>query len=222
MQNEDIKHKHPAFGQIRFSRITGGGTHFYGSELKQDNYIEMTVQKSEIIRDLTQDRFYGYGAPLIRIRMSANQFSELITSMNNGSGPCCTIEMVDGKPMEKLPDIESRKEFVHNSFKERMNDFAKTIKEHQQLAMTLVKKKTLTKDDVRDLTNHLEWLTTEVTKNIPFFAECFQETMDTVVQEAKLEVENAIQHKINVLGLDQLHKQNKLLSEGNTEEIEIN
>lgn len=36
--------------------------------------------------------------------------------------------------------------------------------------------------------------------------------MDEVVLEAKTEVENAIQHKINVLGLDALHEQNKLLS----------
>jgi len=37
--------------------------------------------------------------------------------------------------------------------------------------------------------------------------------MDTVVYEAKTEVENAIQHKINVLGLSELHKQQKLLNE---------
>jgi hypothetical protein len=55
----------------------------------------------------------------------------------------------------------------------------------------------------------------EIEKNIPFFATCFQETMDKVVHEAKLEVENAIQHKISALGLNALHEQNKLLSDGN-------
>ena len=84
--------------------------------------------------------------------------------------------------------------------------------------MALVKKKTLRKDDVQNLTNYLEWLTTEIDKNIPFIAKCFQETMDTIVQEAKLDMENAIQHKINTLGLDQLHKQNKLLAENNDQQ----
>ena len=37
--------------------------------------------------------------------------------------------------------------------------------------------------------------------------------MDKVVFEAKTEVENAIQHKINVLGLDALHEQQRLLTE---------
>jgi hypothetical protein len=64
---------------------------------------------------------------------------------------------------------------------------------------------------MRSLQLHLDWLTTEIERNIPFFMECFQETADLVVQEAKSEVENAIQHKINILGLTELHKQNKLL-----------
>ena len=66
---------------------------------------------------------------------------------------------------------------------------------------------------MHELQMHLEWLTGEVESNIPFFAKCFQETMDKVVFEAKTEVENAIQHKINVIGLNALHEQNKLLIE---------
>ena len=92
-----------------------------------------------------------------------------------------------------------------------MTNFAKSIKEQQTKAKELVKKKTLSKQDIHELNMHLEWLTTEITNNIPYFAECFQETMDHVVQEAKLEVENAIQHKITTLGMEALHKQNNLL-----------
>jgi len=141
--------RHPSFGQITFSRINGTNN-FYGSELKQDNYIQMTINKSELVRSLTDDKHFPYGAPLIRVRMSANQFSELITTMNYGSGACCTVEMVDGKKVEKLPEIENRKDFVHKSFEDRMAEFAQSIRDQQQKALTLVKKKTLTKDDVQN------------------------------------------------------------------------
>ena len=60
---------------------------------------------------------------------------------------------------------------------------------------------------------HIEWLTGEVERNIPYFAKCFQETMDEVVFEAKTEVENAIQHKINVLGISALQEQNKQIKQ---------
>lgn len=208
MQEEKLSHE--SFGQILFSRTNGGNTNFYGSELSQDHYISMEVHHSEIHRELTQDRYYTK-EQILRLRMSSGQFAEMLTSMNRGSGVPCTIESVKGQRMQDLPMQESRKEFVHRKFEDRMKMFADTIRERQNKAKELVKKKTLSKDDMHQLQMHLEWLTVEVEINIPFFAKCFQETMDEVVFEAKTEVENAIQHKINVLGLDALHEQGRLL-----------
>jgi hypothetical protein len=213
MLDEEEYHKHPSFGQIRFARVNGGNTKFYGSELPQDHYISMTVKGSEIRRELSKDWYFDGGKTLIEIRMTSNQFAEMITSMNH-SGIPCTVEVVDGKPVDEYPDPESRKEFVHRKFEDRMKDFASTIRQRQVQAKELVKKKTISKQDIHDLTHHIEWLTGEVERNIPFFMKCFQETMDQVVVEAKTEVENAIQHKINTLGLQALHEQNKLLTDG--------
>jgi hypothetical protein len=211
---EREEYKHPSFGQISFSRTNGNNTTFYGSELPQDHYITMEVKNSEIQRELTQDRYYSTGVPLIKIRMSSGQFAEMLTSMNCGSGVPCTIERLVGNKVDELPNQKSRKEFVHRKFEDRMKMFANSIRENQKKAKEIVKKKTLSKQDIHDLTHQLEWLTQEVESNIPFFARCFQETMDEVVYEAKTEVENAIQHKISALGLNALHEQNKLLSDG--------
>jgi hypothetical protein len=208
---ERESHRHESFGQISFSRVCGRGVNFYGSELPQDNYITMEVKYSEINRELTQDRYYAFGVPIIKIRLSSGQFAEMITSMNQGSGVPCTIERLSGQKVQDLPIQESRKEFVHRKFDDRMKEFADKIRANQKNAKEIVKKKTLSKQDIFDLTYQLEWLTTEVESNIPFFAKCFQETMDEVVYEAKLEVENAIQHKISTLGLTALQEQNKLL-----------
>lgn len=210
---EKESHKHPAFGQIIFNR-TNGSANFYGSELEQHNYITMEIHSSEIQRELTQDRYYAYGIPLIKIRLSSGQFAEMITNMNCGSGVPCTIERLDGKKVEELPKQESRKEFVHRKFEDRMKMFADKIREQQNQAKELVKKKTLSKDDMHQLQMHLNWLTQEVEGNIPFFAKCFQETMDEVVFEAKTEIENAIMHKVTTMGLNALHEENKLLKSG--------
>ena len=212
MDKERERYKHESFGQISFSRVNGRAN-FYGSELEQDHYISMEVNASEVERDLTQDWYYTRGLPLIKVRMSSGQFSELITNLNIGAGIPCTVEMVNGKYVQELPFQESRKEFVHRKFEDRMKEFAIEIREKQKVAKNLIAKKTLSKDDMTALQHHIDWLTQEVERNIPFFAKCFQETIDEVVQEAKLEVENAIQHKISVLGLSELHKQNKLLKE---------
>lgn len=207
--NEEERLQHPSFGQISFSRIQSTGTSFYGSELKQDHYIQLNIVRSEINRTLTQDWYFGRES-LVKLRLSSNQFSELITTMNRGDGIPCTLEFVK----EYIPQIEhteSRKDFVHRKFEDRMKQFADTLKDKQAKAKALVNKKTLSKQDIHDINTHLNWMTQEISGNIPFFAKCFQETMDEVVIEAKQEVENAIQHKINTLGLQELHNQQKLL-----------
>lgn len=206
---EEEKQIHESFGQVSFNRVScGGNIPFYGSELPQSHYIELNISQSEIIRDLSYDRYHATLSPdVVSVRMTAGQFSELITSLNQGSGTCCTIQSIKGEKVQPLPLQESRKEFMHRKFEERMKMFGATIRERQQEAKRIVKKKNLSKDDVHNLSLLLEWLTTEVEKNIPYFATCFQENMDDIVFEAKLEVENAIQHKINVLGLQGLQEQ---------------
>jgi len=213
MGKEEEYYTQPSFGQISFSRIAGNAD-FYGSELTQDHYIQMELNHSSVKRDLTQDWYHADGGwPLAKVRMSSGQFSEMITSMNRGEGVCCTIEFIDGKRIEPLVKQESRKEFVHRKFEYRMEEFAKRLRDEQAKAREIVKKKVLSKEDVKQLDLHLQFLTQEISSNIPFFAKCFQETMDEVVFEAKLEVENAIQHKITVLGLEKLHEQNNLLTD---------
>jgi hypothetical protein len=208
MESERLSH--PSYGQILFTRTTGNNTNFYGSELPQDHYISMEVHTSEIKRDLSCDR-YSPKQQIIRLRMSSGQFAEMITSMNRGTGVPCTIERIKGEGVPELPTQESRKEFVHRKFEDRMKEFGDRIRENQTKAKNIIKKKTLSKQDIHDLSLQIDWLTNEVEDNIPYFARCFQETMDEVVFEAKTEVENAIQHKITTLGLSVLHEQNKLL-----------
>lgn len=214
MERDQETTQHPAFGQIEFIRVSsGGGQSFYGSELPQQNYMEIRIHKSELIRDLTHDRYHDKKC-IFSARLTAIQFSELITSFNIGSGVPCTITQIGDQQVEKLPPLENRKTFVHRQFKNRMKQFADTLKEKSNRAKELTAKKTLSKADQEELANTIRWLTQEVAENIPYFAECFQETTDKVVVEAKAEVENAILHKINTLGLNALHEQKKLLTDG--------
>ena len=162
---ERESHRHESFGQISFSRVCGRGVNFYGSELPQDNYITMEVKYSEINRELTQDRYYDFGVPIIKIRLSSGQFAEMITSMNQGSGVPCTIERLSGQKVQDLPIQESRKEFVHRKFDDRMKEFADKIRANQKNAKEIVKKKTLSKQDIFDLWISLNKQILQIIKN---------------------------------------------------------
>ena len=208
--------KHPSYGMIRFSRVNGH-SNFYGSELEQDNYITLTIKGSYLERDLVNERYCEeHRDNKLSLRMTAGQFSELITSLNIGSGVPCTLEYVNGEKVETLEKVESRKEFVHKKFKEEMLEFSATIKEKQSEAIELVKKKTLSKKDVLKLYHNLQYLTQEIDSNIPFFLKCFQEYMEKIVNEAKLEVELHKVNTLNALGLQALDVQQLSLKENGT------
>jgi len=216
MPTDGERHTHESYGQIRFSRVSGR-SRFYGSELEQDHFITLEITKSEIDRGLSQEHHFA-GDVITQLRMTAGQFSELITSMNMGSGVPCTLERYNGKITQPLPEIENRKEFVHRKFDERMKEFAKEMVDRQERARELIAKKSLNKADKEELNWLLTRLTQEVSSNIPFFGKCFQENVDEIVHEAKLEIENAIQHKVSTLGLKALHEENKLIGNGNSKE----
>lgn len=210
MNKEQENFTHPSFGQISFSRVQSNGTRFYGSELEQDHFISLRISGSEIQRDLTCDRYYPTNR-IVDLRLSSNQFAELITSLNMGGGVPCTFEYINNVKVEKLPEVENRKEFVHRKFEDRMQEFGANIADRKERAKKIIAKKTLSKDDQYELNSLLTSMSQEVTSNIPFFGKMFQETCDEIVQEAKTEIDNAIQHKINTLGLAELHNQQKLL-----------
>lgn len=206
---------HPSYGMIRASRIHGNSGKLFGSELEIDHYIEIEVQHGSMDRELSNDWFYAsHTSPVVQLRMSPLQFAEFVTSLNCGDGVPCTLEYADGKKVEQQTSNETKKEATHRQFKDRMKMFASRLLKKRDEAKDLVKKKTLSKEDQRQLLLHLDWLTQEITRNIPFFMECFQEVADRVVAESKAEVEAAIMHKITTLGLAELQNQNKLLGDG--------
>lgn len=207
--SEKERHVHESYGQIRFSRVSGQNR-FFGSEIEQQNYISLEIHTSEVERTLTKEWYYNREM-VTRLRMSSAQFAELITSMNSGSGVPCTLEFYNKKKADLLPELENRKEFVHRKFSDRMIEFGNQLEANKNRVKELTAKKTLSKADQKELVWMVDKISQEVKSNIPYFAECFQETMDEVVVEAKAEVENAVQYKITTLGVAELHRQNKLL-----------
>lgn len=198
--------RHPSFATIHFSRISGHSGYLFGSEIQANNYIELEIREAERIIDLCDERQFPHGETICKVKMSPSQFSELITTLNFSLGTPCTLEEVMGQrvPQVNTEEVESRKSFVNRKLKERLKWFASHLTETQQKARELVKKKTLSKYDQRELLNAIDFMTTELTSNIPFFAKCFQENMDDVILDAKIEIDSTIQHMITQSGLKAL------------------
>lgn len=199
-------YKHPSFGMLSISRIQGNSGYLFGSEIQARNFIELKLSTATLERDLTSD-WYHSEEELFIVKMSPNQFSELITTMNIGEGVPVTIERVMCEDVEQCSTIESKKSYTQAQFKQRMDNFLVEINKNQERAKEIIKKKNLSKDDQEQLNRHMEKINQEVKSNIPFFLGCFQEVMDKVVLDAKAEIDSALLHSvveagIKVLGIE--------------------
>ena len=121
MRGEETK-KHPSYGLIRFSRIQGH-QHFFGSDSRPDSYIELTVSECEHNQDLVQS-WYFPRKELVSLRLTNNQFAELITSLNMGSGVPCTLEFIKG---EGKIEQEKEKEYKVDFHKKKTKEMSMSL-----------------------------------------------------------------------------------------------
>lgn len=203
MNKEEKEFKHPSFGMLGFSRVNGNSGYLFGTNVQPDNYIEMRLYTGRMKRDDIEDNFYP-DDNILTVKMSPVQFSELITSMNYNSGVPCTITSFNGKKVEQAKNIENRKTFSARSFNDKMSKFAASINNNMTTAEKLIAKKNLSKKDQEELRMMLYGIQKELTSNIPFFRQMFQEEMDKIVVDAKAEIDAAMQHAVTKAGIKAL------------------
>ena len=203
MNKEEKEFQHPSFGMLGFSRVNGNSGYLFGTNVQPDNYIEMRLYTGRMKRDDIEDNFYP-DDNILTVKMSPVQFSELITSMNYARGVPCTITSFNGKKVEQAKNIENRKTFSARSFNDKMSKFAASINKNMTTAEKLIAKKNLSKKDQEELRMMLYRIQTELTSNIPFFRQMFQEEMDKIVVDAKAEIDAAMQHAVTKAGIKAL------------------
>lgn len=198
---EKEKYRHKSFGMLRFTRINGNSGFLFGSEMQSENFIELQLSEGEMTRNLGSEEFYPRKS-LFSVKMSSNQFSELITSLNFCSGVPCTIEIMNGELVEQCDFIKSRKSQFQDQFKERMKGFADRLSTNEVKFRELIA--SLPKAKREELIKMHEADKQEISNNIPYFLSTFQESMDKIVNEAKTEIEANILHKAVNIGLETL------------------
>lgn len=192
------KTTHPSYGTIVFNRLHSSGERaLFGSSIKHRNTISMELRHAEITRGLHQDWVYGDNL-IARVEMSYSQFAEAITSFGQGSGIPVTINYteMDGRIPEC--DFVSKREQFTDEFKAKKEA---VMEESQQLLQDVVdlfsQKKTLTKSDKEQIMSKLKRLNMDISGNMDFIVDQFNEQMDKTVMEAKGEIESFCQNKIN-------------------------
>lgn len=190
--------KHPAFGMIGFSRISGGENTLFGSSIKHNDRIMLKIKHGEHDRHLHNDWYSGHGL-IIEVEMSYSQFAECISTMNLGDGVPCTIRYTekDGYIPAIAENLSKREQF-RNEFSSTISKAMKQVQEEiDAIQKSLDDKKSLGVKDRKEIISKLRQVKYNIGSNLDFCVEQFDEQMDKTTLEAKGEIEAFCQNKIN-------------------------
>jgi hypothetical protein len=201
---------HPSFAIASFSRTTGGKGNVFGSSIQHSHIIRLSIRRAERIRsELHYDTYHGR-EELIEVEMSPSQFAELITSLNCGEGTPVTLRYVGGERIEDCPEITDKKKEFSNEFKLKCKELGESLNSLVKKAEELKAKPSVTKADREEFLKIAASIKQEVSSNLPFTMDMFNEQTEKSIVEAKREIEAFINDKIASTGLEALKKE-KLL-----------
>lgn len=207
-QDEDAVHKketetHETFGMISFSRRTGNPGRLFGSNLPwHESFLTLKISQAERHFSLGYERFYArQAAKLIEVDISAAQFAQLITTMNVGDGTPCTIRYVDKKYTGPIPPFESESDKVKTSFRRTAKGVSEDVKKNHEKLAAILEKKTLSKDDRKEIQRMFTDVDRTLTDHMPFLVDSFDEATDKLTQHAKTEFDSFVTNSLFAEGV---------------------
>lgn len=218
---KDIEYeKHPAFGLASFSRVSGGHNVFFGSSVRSDHFITLTVMRASRRHDLGQDWIGpADNLPIVEVGMTSTQFAELLTSMNVGHGVPCTLRYVNGKRVEPIVEQKTEASRVKEHFKQINRESVDKIKAERERIFQYLNKDKLSKADRMAMKSLIDEVVAHAVSSNPFYLEQFEEATQKLATEAKAEVDAFITHAVIKTGLEHLRNQSSALGEKPEEKL---
>lgn len=209
--HEDREYNHPAFGCVRVSRPQSGGTELFGSALKHNHFIEISISKAKLQRGLHNDHVYEKGI-VASIMVSEAQWATIVASTSGGVTPCTFRYHRDG-PLVDVPGIESI-ETVKETFEREIKEkCAKDIKEAKDITADLeklIEEGKIGKTQLREILRRMQTFSGNFTANMGFTQEMFAETMEKSIEAGKVEFESFVAGQARALGLEAMRNAGEL------------
>lgn len=192
----DTIERHPSYAMIGASRVSGH-TFLFGSDFSHQHYVTITISRSELHRGLSND----WPAPrgeMIEVALSESQWATFVSRMNVGSGVQCTLQHIDHERVPQIPEPTKRQHQFMTEANERLQlalDSLKSLRA-QISAMKIsdkAKKEVLWQVEVCERNFGGE--------SFKFIADQFGEHIESVTEQAKIEVGAYIQSAITRAGV---------------------
>ena len=182
------KHEtHPTYGMIGASRVSATqGLYCFGSRIRHNAIIEITIRGASIERSLNRDWYHGE-EELIAVRLTEAQWATFVSSPNVGYGVPCTLYHV---MCERRGEVPKPEDSIAQAKHEAKKDAAEMISDLQGLCEDLERVvEEPKKRELREILHRLKIAVGNFPGNHKFLYESFEEHVENVVTDAKASVE---------------------------------
>lgn len=204
MPDDDFEREHPSYGLVHISRITGGSgaTRLFGSPLANHyGTIRLSIGPAKWCHGLHRDNYYGgLRGEHIEIEMSAAQFADMITSLNMGGGTPCTIRRLAEAQIADPPNYATEAEHIRDNFEGSLDKYRAKARTYRKKIEELTSKLSAkARDEIRIALNVIE---DQLSSNVPFVVQQFQEATTKITSAAKAEVDAFVTGVVRTAGLE--------------------
>ena len=201
---------HDAYGIVTLSMSKGGAPTLFGSDIKHNQRIVVSVTRAKLDRKLSDDWAFGTDR-LIEFEMSHSQFAQFITSGGNGGGTQVTLRYAPerGYRIQAMPEIENietkadtfRRE-INESATMQINELSKKIDQLE----AMIESGKVSKKELRDLCFNMKMNVENMPANMEFVVKQAEKALEKATSNAKIEVESYIDNARRRLGDDAMEK----------------
>ena len=196
-------------GIIQLSRVYGGNNVMFGSGIRHDSCIRLSVHKGIVDRGFSTNHYYPQ-FKVLELEMTPAQFAELITSMNYGVGVPCTLKQFNGERIKNDLKLDDEVNLVKQEYADEVDNVLNDLKFSIN---SISSEKGLSPKKIDQLKDRLISLLGKLEDESPFLKERFNESLEKTFVEAKASIDNHINLALSNIGLKELHKNIKQIEE---------
>lgn len=218
---ENNRDRHPSYGVVQVSRISGGDGNFFGTELIPSSFVEVRFfQGEQYNNEYGEQKVWPDSVPCFSVKLTHNQWAEMITNLNSGMGGPCTIRVNNFKRIADCPPQRQTIDLSLESLSVSMSEDAQHDIDSINHWLERIKTgKAFGKKEMEELSKTLDNLKGRHKNNAKFYMGQLNKQAEKLVVKIKSETDAILGSKIFNLGLDVLKNPAaiKLLSEDKKE-----
>lgn len=198
---DEIEETHESYGVIHISRVSGSSRRLFGSSVRHGHFFTMKVSRAKRVAGEFGEHFYDT-TQICEVHMTAAQFVDAITTMNQGEGIPCTILRVEGVLMDDVPDdAGSELRIIAEGAKEEFEAIAEGFVKAEAELDDLLAKKSLTKDDKQRVKEAVYRARRYFKESAPFAAQMLTEMTEKVVVKGRADIESFMRLALERAGI---------------------